>query len=138
MTERHWATDYIGRPWLAAACGPEAFNCWTFFAWVQREHFGRHLPSFDFVDAASQVRAFTNDPERRYWQAVSTGAEGDGVLMRRHRLPSHVGVWIQADGRSGVLHCAETSGVCFQDAITLRSHGWTIEGIYRYVKGQNQ
>jgi hypothetical protein len=72
-TDGYWAHRYIGRPWIAGARGPESFDCWGLFLWVQGKHFGRELPLIP-VDALSLrvvLKTFNDHPERKRWQRVS-------------------------------------------------------------------
>lgn len=131
----HWAVPYIGRPWVAAAAGPDAFNCWSFFRWVQRARFGRDLPEIPNPEALlSQARLFRDHPERRRWRPVDAPAEGDAVLMGSARHPVHVGVWVAADGGK-VLHCMMGAGVVAQDPPALADHGFAIKGYFRFDAG---
>ena len=132
-TDGYWAHRYIGRPWIAGARGPESFDCWGLFLWVQGKHFGRELPLIP-VDALSLrvvLKTFSDHPERKRWQHVSAPKHGDAVLMRQSRYPVHVGIWLDIDG-GGVLHCAQSVGVVFQDLWALDRHGWRVEGFYAF------
>lgn len=126
-------TGLIGRPWVAGACGPEAYDCWGLFLAVQRQHFDRDLPEIpiDALDLRAVLDAFTAHPERQRWQPVSPVEEGDAVLMRQSRYPVHIGVWLDIDG-GGVLHAVRHAGVVFQSLAALDPHGWRIEGYYRF------
>ena len=134
----HWAEDLIGRPWVAGGRGPDAFDCWGLVRWCWRTHFGIEVPEIP-VDAAN-VRAvlssFRDHPERQRWRRVERAGEqpreGDAVLMRQSRHPVHVGIWLAVDG-GGVLHAARDIGVVFQNARDLATHGWRIEGFYRFT-----
>ena len=53
------------------------------------------------------------------------------LLTIKHRGPDADGVWVDADG-GGVLHCAQQIGVVFQQLSSLASHGWQVEGYYRW------
>jgi len=124
----HWAAELVQRGivWRGGADGPNAYDCWSFVRYVQREHFGRELPGVH-VDAGNphQVRrAFAGQAEERAkWWYVKAPAEGDCVLMSHARFHSHIGVWIAADG-GGILHCLEGCGVVFNTPAQLRAAGW--------------
>lgn len=122
----HWATPLIGRPWEYGAQGPDAFDCWHFVRWVQREHFGIEMPTVEVPRSWEEAhRQIESHQERAKWQKVDGNPqEGDVVLMARNRIPVHIGVAINANGKSGVLHCVQNSGVVFQDPPGLRSAGW--------------
>ena len=129
----HWAEELIGRPWVAGGRGPDVFDCWGLARWCWGRHFGIEVPEIP-VDAANLravLSGFRHHPERRRWQAVERSCEGDGVLMRQSRHPVHVGIWLAVDG-GGVLHAARDIGVVFQCPLDLSTHGWRIEGTYRF------
>jgi len=124
----HWASHYLGRPWVAGHN-----DCWAFFRRVQRERFARVVPvvEVDPGDVLSVARAFRDHQERQRWLLVETPEEGDAVLLYRTRYPTHVGVWIDADG-GGVLHCVEGAGVIFTPRARLAACGWPQADFYRY------
>ena len=124
----HWAMDYIGQAWER-----HTHDCWAFVRRVQHERFGRELAPVD-VDAVNLLacaRAIDNAAERARWDLVHQPAEGDVALLARTRYPSHVGVWIDADG-GGVLHCLEKVGVIFQGMRALSAAGWQKVEFYRW------
>ena len=94
---------------------------------------GRDLPVIpvDALNLRTVLHTFKNHPERQRWAAVDVPKQGDAVLMRQSRHPVHVGVWVDADS-GGVLHCAQQIGVVFQQLSSLASHGWQVEGYYRW------
>ena len=134
----HWAEDLIGRPWVAGGRGPHAFDCWGLVRWCWNRHFGIEVPDIP-VDAANLravLSGFRDHPERQRWRRVERARErpreGDAVLMRQSRHPVHVGIWLAVDG-GGVLHAARDIGVVFQGPADLTTHGWRIEGFYRFT-----
>lgn len=123
----HWATQYIGQPWIAGE-----HDCWAFARRVWREQFGIDVPTVD-VDACNRlacVRAFSGHEELSNWHNVDTPQEGDAVLLSQSKHPSHVGVWVNADG-GGVLHCVQGIGVVFQRSASLAMFGWSHTEFYR-------
>jgi len=130
----HWANQYIGKPWVAGARGPEAFDCWGLVLYVQREHFNRELPTIpvDADNLNALARTFGRHPERKRWKEEKRPHEGDAVLLRQARYPIHVGIWLDVDG-GGILHCVKGMGVVFQKERDLINGGWRIEGYYRFV-----
>jgi NlpC/P60 family len=124
----HWATRYIGEPWV-----PHYHDCWGFFRRVQMEQFGRDLPEID-VDACAPLvcrRAFASHDERQRWVQVGHPQEGDAVLMGKNARPAHVGVAVHVDAGAMVLHCVEGAGVVLQTKPSLHNSGWRILGYYR-------
>ncbi|WP_374335543.1 NlpC/P60 family protein [Methyloversatilis sp.] len=130
-----WASQYIGRPWEKFSEGPDAFNCWTFFRYVQKHHFGRDLPAFEEVDALNLrqvIKKFSANEEQHRWVGTSTPVDGDAVLMSHGRHPTHVGLWLSVDG-GGVLHCIQGEGVVFSSIESLKTGGWAKMEFYKYA-----
>jgi len=130
----HWATAYIGRPWQKGAQGPDSFDCWGFFRFIQKNHFGLEVP---FIDAdANNMRDvignMTGNEERKNWIKTSLPKEGDAVLMAHSKYPSHVGVWLNVD-RGGVLHCIRGEGVVFSALSSLKLCGWGRVEYFRHA-----
>lgn len=129
----HWAFSYIGRPWVNGAQGPEAFDCWSFLRYVQKNHFGLDLP---FINANADdfrviIANMDSNPERQNWRRVAMPREGDAVLMAHSKYPSHVGVWLEVDG-GGALHCIRGEGVVFSRLSSLKNCGWGRLEYYRH------
>lgn len=121
----HWAAQYIGRPWVNGAQGPEAFDCYGFFRHVQQCHYGRDIAIIeqDADHLIGVTRSFTEHEERLHWREVKRPRDGDAVLMAHSKYPSHVGIWVDVDG-GGVLHCVRGEGVVFSSLSALRNAGW--------------
>jgi hypothetical protein len=105
---------------------------------VQKNHFNRTLPDIEdrHSDSIRAAHTIKTHEERDNWYEVQRPQEGDIVLMARRNVPVHVGVWILANNRGGVLHCVEKSGVVFSDRYSLSSMGFG--GIsYYHPKGQS-
>ena len=125
----HWAGRYVGDVWSS----PD-HDCWGFFRRVQKEQFNRDIPPFA-VDAFSRracAQAVDSNPERGNWLPADAPREGDAVLLAHARHPSHVGLWVDADG-GGVLHCMRGAGVVFQSVAQLKVSGWGHLEFYRHV-----
>lgn len=125
----HWAVRYIGTPWSHGD-----HDCWGFFRSVQLDQFGRSIPAFPLESYKSMAcaRAVAGNPERSNWIPVDKPEEGDAVLMAHAKHPSHVGVWISADGGK-VLHCVNGPGVVAQTVSQLKLSGWGHLEYYRHI-----
>jgi cell wall-associated NlpC family hydrolase len=124
----NWIENYLGDEWRASD-----HDCWGFFRRVQAEQFKRELPVIEPSNygVRTLIRTYSDHAERARWHPVDYAMEGDGVLMGKARRPTHVGVWVEADG-GGVLHCQENSGVIFTSHRALARLGWNVLGLYRY------
>lgn len=123
----HWAIQYIGLPWVAGSS-----DCWSFARQVWREQFGLDVAAVDVNVASrlSSLRAFDDHPEHAHWQIVRDPCEGDACLMGKSERPSHIGVYLEADG-GGVLHSLETAGVVFTPVSALPSIGLRVLSWHR-------
>lgn len=120
-----WAADYIGLPWEAGAQGPHAYDCWSFFRMVQKEHFNIEVPVIlapDYDDPAVLADLFRGHAENGRWHRVARPVHGDGVIVHK---PLHAGIWLAVDG-GGVLHCLRGAGVVF-----TRDAAWALSGCGR-------
>lgn len=107
-------------------------NCWTFAAHVERELFGRDLPSISVPRDLSKrwvLQSFEGHPERAEWLEVMAGPGGlitaqDGALclMAHLKMPGHIGVWLKPEGM--IIHCDEQQGVSFEPPLVLVQRGW--------------
>lgn len=130
----HWAYKYIGKPWVSGMQGPDNFDCWGFFRFVQLSEYNLDVP---FIDANADnfknvANNFKNSKERQNWEQVSAPKDGDAVLMAHCKYPSHVGIWLEVDG-GGVIHCVRGEGVVFSNMTALRNSGWSKIGFYRHA-----
>ena len=64
------------------------------------------------------------------WDLVRAPIELDVVQMSHGAHPTHVGVWIEADGGL-VMHAVRGAGVLCQRLASLRLNGWRLLDIYR-------
>lgn len=133
-TDLHWGFAYIGKPWVSGQQGPDSFDCWGFFRYVQKERFGIDVPFINVnADNFREVaRNFSGSDERSKWLATSEPKEGDAVLMAHCKYPSHVGVWLDVDS-GGVLHCVRGEGVVFGAVSSLKNSGWGRVEYYRHA-----
>lgn len=127
VSDKHLSRDFA--PYIGLPYHPSDFNCWHLVQQVQREQFGRELPSFTVSGARLHevAQTFHHAAERQNWHRTDKPGHGCCVLMRRTRYPIHIGVWLEIDG-GGVLHNLENLGVVFQKPQDLI--GITVEGYY--------
>jgi len=131
----HFARQYMGLPWVNGAQGPDEFDCGGFFRFIRAKHFNHQMPIID-VDAnrlKAVLAALKKGSDDQEWVKVDTPSEGDAVLMAHAKYPSHIGIWLDADG-GGVLHCVRGAGVIYSDLNKLRLTGWGKIEYYRHQK----
>jgi len=81
-----WWGPYIGKPYAD-------FNCWQLVRAAYRDVLGIDPPHHSDI-SASDFRAVARgiDAEAALWAEADGSRPLDVVLMRKHRLPIHVGV----------------------------------------------
>ena len=131
----HWASPYVGKPWVPGAQGPDAFNCWGLVRWIQRLHFSRQMPEIpvDENDVAAITGGMRTMIKRIGWRRVPTPRDGDIAVMRSATDPLHVGVWLDADG-GGILHSVRGVGVIFTGLGIMQLCGWLQVEFYRCAR----
>lgn len=103
---QHWATHYVGLPYLAGGRDRAGLDCWGLLRLVYLEQRGIELPQLPgvYVDdellisrenLAQCVKGWTEQPLPVEWCAVG---------MSRKTIIHHVGIWTEADGGK-VIHC---------------------------------
>jgi hypothetical protein len=60
----HWAFDYIGKPWVVASDGPDAYDCWGLVVAVQRRLYGHDLSIIPVAenDMKTLIRTMRDHP----------------------------------------------------------------------------
>jgi len=113
MNRSEFLSPLIGQSWAW-----QSRNCWEFAVHIQRELFGRALPSVAVPDDPKwrwMIHAIAAHPERDNWEAVPDGEHGlvmaaDGALCLKPEQK--------------VVHCDRKFGVCLEDMLALRQQGW--------------
>lgn len=132
----HWSAPLIGKPYVARARGPHAFDCWGVLQWGWRVRLGLAVPDVR-EDAGGAFRSVMRDGSyaTEGIEAVEVpqaeAIECDAVFMTSRALPHHCGMWIEPGPRGGVLHAIEGPGVVFQRVPDLAAHGLSILKVLR-------
>lgn len=129
----HWSQRFLDVGYEQGAQGPDLYDCWSFFRWVQREEFGRDLPFAPSPRSRSgAARALKARVEEFGWRETKTPVGGDAVFMSFWRQPSHVGVYVDDAREPSILHCPQ-GGPGLHDLFHLKTSDWRIRGYYRFV-----
>lgn len=123
----------VGRPYIAGAMGPDAFDCYGLARHIQSEFFGRDLPIFQLPAEAGRfaiASAIAVHPERMRWSEIIQPVDGSMVVMARQGCGFHIGVWLALDGEMGIIvHTIEQTGVVAETPWNLMgpSGRWRIQ-----------
>jgi len=139
----HWATNYIGIPWVFG--GRDILNdggvdCYGFFKYIQKTYYGVTTDEviIDEYNHRNVIKTFDTASEFKNWRVVDTPRDGDAVLLRTAKYPSHIGVWLDnGDDVKGVLHCVEKTGVVYTNIASLELAHWRIASYYRHTTKGN-
>lgn len=131
MTPRQrFLEELIGKPWKLGAKGPEAFDCYYLVEHVQRDLFGRTMPTVEYASDLS-FKGIIREINKHVaahadtWGYVEQRDANDGaiVIMGSAVHGSHLGVWFARE--RAVLHVDNPEGVTFENLLTLKLKGWT-------------
>lgn len=131
----HWAIAYIGLPWVfGGGTVRGGFDCWGLFKHVQETHYNIPVSDIDLenYDYHKIIMEFKSNSEFINWVEVDAPQDGDAIVLKAAKYPSHVGVWLDLDDSCGVLHTVQSSGVIFTSRSNLSRSGWKIAGAYRH------
>lgn len=124
-------SSLIGKPWVANAKGPDAFDCYHLTQYVERVLFNTAMPDFAVPNNPTWrfiLEQLQNHPFAKLWKEVPTvnglvtAKDGAIVLMSASKRPAHMGVWFKKE--MCILHTDEPDGVVFHDLPTIRMLGW--------------
>jgi len=117
----HWASKYIGIPYLLGGRTAEGVDCWGLVRLVYLQERGIDLPILPGVveggllGACREIRSQKGDK----WEGLIAPTDLCAVAMGRARRSfSHVGVWTDADGGK-VIHAYEKGCVVAETLRTL-------------------
>ena len=130
----HWATKYIGIPWVFGGRDLKGFDCYGLFKYIEENDFNLSLLEIDIdtYNYKNVLLEFDQAKEFSNWKIVDSPQEGDAAVLTKSRYPNHIGVCIDSDGIKGLIHCIEHTGVVFNDFLALKRLGWGISNYYRH------
>lgn len=106
----HWALKYLGERWT------EEYNCFHFFAKIQKEIFGiegllEDPTTPDYSHVGFVLENLDSLSIAKNWVEVDIPKEGDAVIFGVLGVSFHIGVYVVIDGAGGVLHSNKKGAV---------------------------
>lgn len=139
---KHWAFDYLGKPWLIGGRGPDTFDCWGLVYCIYRDHYGILLPSYPTITSKNLLAvtkyitngATSSDSD---WVRLDNPVDGCVVaLSKNNRILHHVGIYLTID-KGMVLHATDAGSVIAQPITDLKRWGWSRIEYYTHKDYQN-
>ena len=94
----HWAAQYIGKVWKLEGDMQSTFSCFQLCCVVQRNHFGRDMPSIVLnTDPSEAIK-------KSSWRVSEHPPVSGDVLSMQSTDGPHVGTVIDVDGQLMLLH----------------------------------
>jgi cell wall-associated NlpC family hydrolase len=139
---RHWAFDYLGKPYLVAAHGPTHYDCWGLVWHFHKNRLGIDIPWYPECQGMSRGEAvkLIDGAAREQigsgaWTEIAVPFDGCTVMLARNKVFSHCGVYAQDNMVGRIVH-ASPGGVMAQDLKSMRAHGWSVIRYYRHKEQQ--
>lgn len=135
--KRHWAANYVGKPWAAGAEGPYSFDCWGLVRSVFRTQLNYEMPVIQLnVPQPENVASIRRSAEEKGWVQVEITQQAPlrqfDIVLMRNTYGRHVGVVVVDGRRTAVLHASGFSlddgtamgNVAFQTITELSNYGF--------------
>lgn len=113
----HWSAGFVGLPYADCGRTRAGADCWGLYWLVQKEAFGRDVPTYAGAYACSDERAeihavIGEAMAHTLWERTFAPEDGDAVVFSLGRFDAHVGVFA---GPGRMLHMAGSGGALIED-----------------------
>lgn len=126
----HWAYEYLGKPYVEGANGPDEYDCWGLVREVCKKRIDCDMPLIN-VGRTDNQEAITEAVKG--WEKILPPYKEYDVLTMKNAFGRHVGICIKANGKVMFLH-AEYPNVQVLEVDKLSRYGYKdIQG-WRYGK----
>jgi len=132
---KHWASDYIGKPWVSMARGPDTFDCWGLIYDIYKTQYNIELALnvIDPKNVSAYGKAINEGKEHPEWKEYDAPQEGFVVPVSKQNLFHHVGIWLELDGGL-ILHCYEGGCVVAQSLHSMKTQFWKKFKYYKHTQ----
>lgn len=125
--------DYIGKPWVSGARGPNEFDCWGLLIYVLKNEFGVEIDEEYYIhgrDTKKITRAYESAVTGPHWERQERPSEGCAVALSKNKRIHHAGVWVQ----DGCLHSLDHACVVHNSLSRLKINGYSRVEFYKWHK----
>lgn len=130
----HWATKYIGIPYVQGGRDSTGLDCWGLVRLVYKEVFGMDLPLYPGITAKGLLyitSTIEEEAKEGEWDEVAFPFEGSAVAMSQRKAIHHVGVFTTSDGGK-IIHCQDGQSVIADTPRRLAQKGFKVVRYYRH------
>lgn len=126
----HWAYEYLGKPYVEGANGPDEYDCWGLVREVCKNRIDCDMPLIN-VGRTDNQEAITEAVKG--WEKILPPYKEYDVLTMKNAFGRHVGICIKANGKVMFLH-AEDPTVQVLELDKLSRYGYKDVQGWRYGK----
>lgn len=129
----HWATEYIGKPYLRTAEGPDSYDCWGLARTIFRTRMGLDMPQVA-VGQATNLAAMREIACGFGWGKVDDAPQEYDALLMQSMFGRHIAVAIRANNKMVFIHADERAGVEVLPSLQMfRQLGYSNLEVWRYA-----
>lgn len=140
MKKYSWIAQYIGKPYLLGARGPEYFDCYGLVKDIFKTQKGIVLPDWHVTndnlgEAVREISKHVSDSVfHEYAKPIIDPQDFDIAILKRRRDAYHLGVYIAG----GILHIRKDgAGVAHERVSDFSASGQGRVTFYRWSDGAN-
>ena len=106
----HWATEYIGKPYLLTGEGPDSYDCWGLARSIFRSRMGLDMPQVA-VGTATNIAAMREIASGFGWAKIDDAPQEYDALLMHSMFGRHIAVAIKANSKLVFIHADDRAGV---------------------------
>ncbi len=126
--------NHLGNKWEPLGRGPNVFDCWGLYWYLNKTYNGREFPQELEVNVYSNFEksfAMTKGLQNPKWIQTDSPVDFDLVAMSRKNAIHHVGCYFDIDGGI-ILHAYDFGNVVANNMQQLRNLGLRTIKFYHY------
>lgn len=133
----HWATEYIGKPYLRTATGPDSYDCWGLARSIFKLRLGLDMPQVA-VGESTNMQAMRDIAITHGWCKVYSAPQENDALLMRTNFGRHIAVAIRANNKLMFIHADERAGVELITSLKMFVElGYSHIEVWRYASRKN-
>lgn len=124
----HWALEYLGKPYVEGANGPDSFDCWGLVRDICAKKIDCEMP---LLNIGRNDNREAIQEAIKGWVKIEPPYKEFDILTMRNSFGRHIGICIKANGKVVFLH-AEVPQVQITELKRLGFYGYKDVQGWRY------